>query len=117
MTGHLIRVKVKRGVYLRGSDRDPGRPATLENLVVVNYAGTVITSAPVTIPKEGFRRLRGGLNFLEEDLTLSEFCERHNLKLPPDNRKFVLRPASPDEAGLFSPCQKNRMRSLEPLAM
>lgn len=86
---------------LRGSDRDPGKPATVETQVAVNHAGTILTPKPVTIPKEGFRRLGGKLNFLGECMTLSEFCEEHGLDLAPDNRKFILRPASPDEAGLF----------------
>ena len=86
---------------LRGSDYDPGKPVTLENQVAVNHTGTVLTAELVTIPKEGFRRLRGKLNFLGECLTLPEFCEEHGIALSPDNRKFILRPASPNEAGIF----------------
>ena len=86
---------------LRGSDYDPGKPVTVENQVAVNHAGTVLTAEPITIPKEGFRRLRGQLNFLGECLTLPDFCEEHGLQLPSDNRKFILRPASSNEAGLF----------------
>jgi hypothetical protein len=100
----IARPSVPEGFYcydLRGSDRDPGRPATVEDQVGVNHVGTVLTSESVTIPKEGFRRLRGKLNFLGDSMTLSEFCEEHGLNLPPDDRKFTLRSASPDEAGLF----------------
>ncbi len=93
---------------LRGSDRDPGKPTTVENRVAVNHAGTVLTAEPITIPREGFRRLRGGLNFLGECLTLPEFCEKQNLRLPPDDRKFILRPASSSEAGLFFALPKGR---------
>jgi hypothetical protein len=102
---------------LRGSDYDPGKPVTVENQVAVNHAGTVLTAEPVTIPKEGFRRLRGKLNFLGECLTLPEFCEEHGIALPPDNRKFILRPASPSEAGLFSLCRRSRTRRWAPSAM
>lgn len=97
-------VTVPKGFFrydLRGSDYDPGRPVTIENMVVVNHAGTVLTPTQVTIPEEGFRRLRGKLNFLDEYLTLAEFCEEHGIALAPDEQKFTLRPASPDEAGLF----------------
>jgi hypothetical protein len=72
----IARPSVPKGFYcydLRGSDRNPGRPITVEALVSVNHAGTILTPEPVTIPKEGFRRLRGKLNFLGEDMTLSEF--------------------------------------------
>ena len=97
---------------LRGSDYDPGKPVTVENQVAVNHAGTVLTAEPVTIPKEGFRRLRGKLNFLGECLTLPEFCEEHSIVLPPDNRKFILRPASPNEAGLFYALPKEQDAAL-----
>lgn len=97
---------------LRGSDYDPGKPVTVENQVAVNHAGTVLTAEPVTIPKEGFRRLRGKLNFLGECLTLPEFCEEHGIALPPDNRKFILRPASPNEAGFFYALPKEQDEAL-----
>ena len=103
---------------LRGSDYDPGKPTTLGNQVAVNHAGTVLTAEPVTIPKEGFRRLCGKLNFLGECLTLPEFCEEHGIALPPDNRKFILRPASPPmRRDLFMPCRRNRTRRWAPSAM
>ena len=100
----IDRDTVPKGFYcydLRGSDYDPGRPVTVESHVAVNHAGAILTPEPVTIPKEGFRRLRGKLNFLGECLTLPDFCEEHGFDLPPDDRKYILRPASPDEAGLF----------------
>lgn len=107
----IDRSTVPTGFYcydLRGSDRDPGKPVVLENQVVVNHAGTVLTTEPVTIPKEGLRRLRGKLNFIGECLTLSEFCEEHGLELKVDNGKLNLRPASSDKAGLFFALSKEQ---------
>ena len=86
---------------LRGSDYDPGKPIIVEDHVVVNHAGTVLTSEPVNMPREGRRRLNGKLNFLDECLTIEGFCEEHGIPLAPDNYKFPLRPALPDEAGIF----------------
>jgi hypothetical protein len=100
----VVRSSVPKGFYcydLRGSDYDPGKPVTVENIVAVNHAGTVLTPEPVDIPKEGFRRLKDGLNFLGECLSLDDFCEEHGIEFEPDDRKFALRPASPDELGLF----------------
>lgn len=100
----IDRDSVPNGWYcydLRGSDYDPGEPVTVEPSVAVNHAGAVLMPEPVTIPKEGFRRLKGRLDFLGEHLTLADFCEERGLNYPTDNRKFTLRPASPDEAGLF----------------
>ena len=100
----IERATVPEGFFcydLRGSDRNPGRPITVENQVAINHAGTVLTPEAVTIPKEGFRRLSGKLDFLGECLLLSEFCEKHDSTLAPDNRTFALRPASSEESGLF----------------
>lgn len=100
----IDRATVPKGFFcydLRGSDCDPDRPITVENQVGVNHAGTVLTPEAVAIPKEGFRRLSGKLNFLGERLQLSEFCEKHDITLASDNRKFALRPASSEESGLF----------------
>lgn len=86
---------------LRGSNDDPAEPVTVENSVAVNHAGTILTHEPVTIPNEGFRRLKGRLDFMEGSVTLKEFCDMRGLNYPEDNHKYALRPASPDEAGLF----------------
>ncbi len=114
-TSRIDRNTVPEGFHcydLRGSDYDPDKPVTLENQVVVNHAGTVLTAEPVTIPKDGFRRLHGKLNFLGECLTLPNFCERHGILLPSDDRKFILRPASPHEAGLFYALTKEQDAAL-----
>lgn len=83
---------------LRGSDSDPGRPVSLELHVGVNHAGTVLTPEPVKIPVSGYKRLRGGLNFLGGEITLKDFCAEHKLEYRP---RFEIRPASHDEAGVF----------------
>lgn len=100
----IDRLTVPKGFFcydLRGSDYDPSRPVTIQNSVVVNHAGTILTPEPVPIPQEGFLRLNGKLNFLGESMTLTGFCKEHGINLAPVNQKFHLRPASPDEAGLF----------------
>jgi hypothetical protein len=100
----IDRVTVPGNLYcydLRGSDNDPGRPVTVENKVGVNHAGTVLAIEPVTIPEEGYKRLRGKINFLGEHIDIPSFCEEHGIEYLPDPRRFELRPASPDEAGLF----------------
>ena len=101
----IDRDTVPEGWYaydLRGSDYDPGEPVTVEPSVVVNHAGTILTHEPISFPKEGFKRLNGQLDFADAyHLSLREFCDERGLNYPEDNRKFTLRPASPDEAGLF----------------
>jgi len=100
----LDRATVPKGFCcyeLRGGSRNPEKPSTLENSVSMDFAGSVLTTNPVSIPQSGVRRLNGKLSFSGECLKLPEFCEAHGLELPPDNRKFIPRPALPEEAGLF----------------
>ncbi|MEG0835964.1 MAG: LPD28 domain-containing protein, partial [Christensenellaceae bacterium] len=95
----IDRDTVPEGWYaydLRGSDYDPGEPVTVEPSVVVNHAGTILTHEPISFPKEGFKRLKGSLDFLGEHLSLKNFCEERGLNFPADNRKFILRPALAD---------------------
>lgn len=100
----IDRSTVPEGWYaydLRGSDYDPGEPVAVEPSVAVNHAGTILIHEPVFIPKGGFRRLNGQLDFLGEHLTLADFCEVRGYFFLEDNRKYIPRPASPHEAGLF----------------
>lgn len=83
---------------LRGLDKDPGRPVALEQHAGVNHAGAVLAPKPVKIPKSGYKRLKDGLNFLGEEMTLKDFCAEYGIDYTP---RFVIRPASNDEAGIF----------------
>ncbi|MEA5152752.1 MAG: LPD28 domain-containing protein [Oscillospiraceae bacterium] len=87
---------------LRGSDNDPGEPVTVEANVAVNHVGTILIHEPVTIPKSGYRPLKGRLDFLGERYSLKEFCEVRGLNYPAENPKYTLRPASDSEAGHFN---------------
>lgn len=60
---------------LRGSDQDPGNPVAVENRVVVNHAGSVITAKPLEIPENGYRPLtdQAGLKFLGGEKTAKRF--------------------------------------------
>ena len=87
---------------LRGSDDDPGEPVTVENQVVVNHAGTVLLPEEIELDSpDNYRRIEDGLDFLGESLTLTDFCKEYGLDFPSPAPKYVLRPASPEEAGLF----------------
>lgn len=83
---------------LRGSDYDPGRPVTLELYVGVNHAGSVLTPHKVKIPENGYKRLRDGLNFLGDEISLKQFCQKYQIEFKP---RFIIRPASNDEADIF----------------
>ena len=87
---------------IRGADDDPGALCYLEEWVTVNHAGSVLIPEQMELPKSGRIDLREELGFLDEgDMTLLEFCEVHQLPYPAERIKLQIRPARPDEAGLF----------------
>ena len=74
--------EVPEGLYrydLRGSDDDPGFPIRVEERVVVNHAGSILTAKPLEIPEEGFLWLteEEGLNFTGGEMTAYQFREEH----------------------------------------
>jgi hypothetical protein len=86
---------------LRGSDYDPGEPVTIEPSVAVNHAGTILIHEPITIPREGFRRLKGRLDFADAyHLSLKDFCEERGL-IYPEPKQYQMCAASEDEGALF----------------
>lgn len=102
--GHIPRDSVPDGWYcydMRGLDKAPGEPATLEDQVGVNYAGTVLSPVPLKKAETKVRRINGKFILHGEPLNLKTFCEKHGMEYPKETKKFILRPASSDEAGLF----------------
>ena len=83
---------------LRGSDSDPGRPVTLERHVGINHAGSVLPPQKVKIPESGYKRLKDGLNFLGEEISLEQFCREHQVDFRP---RLAIQPASIGESGIF----------------
>ena len=117
--GRIARDTVPKGWYcydIRGSDDDPGELCYMEENVVVNHAGSVLMPEKLAMPKSGRLDVRDELGFLDEgDMTLREFCEAHQLPYPAENMKFHIRPARPEEAGLFYTPKK--ISGWVPLAM
>ena len=101
--GRVSRFTVPQGWFcydLRGNDA--GDPTTIEKYVGVNHAGTILS--PTEIPfEEGSATVKVDetVDFVGVDLTLEQFCEDLNIAYPADTRKYVPRPASHSEAGLF----------------
>jgi len=87
---------------IRGSDYNPGEFCTIERRVIVNHAGTVLSPEEIPLNDERDRRyIQNQQNFLDEYMTLAEFCVCHGLPVPENPQKYPVRPASPEEAGLF----------------
>ncbi len=76
--GRIASADIPEGLYrydLRGSDYDPGEPVTVEDYVVVNHAGSILTAKPLDIPEGGSLRLTEdeGLNFVGGEITAYQF--------------------------------------------
>lgn len=76
--GRIDAADIPEGLYrydLRGSDYDPGEPVTVEERVVVNHAGSILTAKPLDIPEGGSLRLTEdeGLNFVGGEITAYQF--------------------------------------------
>ena len=103
--GRIDRETVPAGWYcydLRGSDVDPGDPTTVEEQVTVNHAGTVLLPKALKLNRTDidgtrYRKIGEGLNFLDGEITLEEFCKEHGLAFPDRNPKYELTPMSADE--------------------
>ena len=103
--GRIARDTVPKGWYcydMRGSDDDPGELCYMEENVVVNHAGSVLMPEKLAMPKSERLDVRDELGFLDEgSMTLREFCEAYQFPYPTEEEKFHIRPARPEEAGLF----------------
>ena len=87
---------------LRGSDDDPGDPTTVEEQVTGNHAGTVLLPKALKLNKvdiDGtrYRKIGEGLNFLDGEITLEEFCKEHGIVFPDRKLRYELKPIPEDE--------------------
>lgn len=76
--GRIAAEDIPDGLFrydLRGSDYDPGDPVTVEEYVMVNHAGSILTAKPLSIPEGGSLRLteEKGLNFVGSEITAYQF--------------------------------------------
>ena len=103
-TGDIPRETVPEGWHcydLCGTDRNPHKPSTLTDYAAWGRLGTVLSPAPLKRPTTETRQIKDTLILSREMMDLSTFCRERNLPCPSDPRKFILRPASVKEAGLF----------------
>ena len=100
----ILRDTVPQGWYcydLQDTNGCPGKPMELVDWANFGHIKTVLAPLPLKRPDTKMRKVRNTFYLHGEELTLSEYCDVHGLAYPIDNRKFIPRPASPEEAGLF----------------
>ena len=87
---------------MQGTDRDPAAHAALVDHADFNHSGTVLSPESLKQPSDNARKIGKKDYFLHgEEIDLEAFCEEYGLDVPENPIKFELRPASPDEAGIF----------------
>lgn len=86
---------------LRGTRQRPDTASYLEDKSVSYRIGSVLSPVPLKKLSTESRRIGGTFLLLGETRTLREFCRGEGLHYPFPALSLALRPASPDEAGLF----------------
>ena len=86
---------------LCGGERQPNRPTELVDRSPWLRIGSVLSPVPLKRATTVARQIKDSFHPHGELLDLAGFCEKHHLECPTDPRKFILRPASSQEAGLF----------------
>jgi len=79
--GRVTKNALPEGLYtydLRGSDNDPGQPVTLEPMVLVNHAASVIVPEKIEIPENGVVPLGDDMSFTGASITMEQFYDRVN---------------------------------------
>ena len=100
----IPREEVPEGWYyyeLRGSVRDAKKPVALSDHAYVNPIGSVLSPVPLKRADTISRRVNGQFLLLGETMTLRDYCRNNSLEYPLRNHTFAIRPASPEEAGIF----------------
>ena len=100
----IPREEVPEGWYyyeLRGSVRNAKKPVALSDHAYVNPIGSVLSPVPLKRADTISRRVNGQFLLLGETMTLRDYCRNNSLEYPLRNQTFAIRPASPEEAGIF----------------
>jgi hypothetical protein len=89
--GRVTQAILPDGIYsydLRGYDSDPGWPYAVEEKVMVNHAGTILTAVPLSLSENGYLRLGEEMDFTGGMASIQEYQEKmKSRKLPNEIEK------------------------------
>lgn len=77
--GRVSQSTLPDGIYrydLRGYDSDPGLPYAVEEKVIVNHAGTILTAVPLDVSEKGYLRLGEEMDFSGGMASIQEYQEK-----------------------------------------
>ena len=87
---------------LRGTMKEPNVPYALaDSIKEENRLASILSYLPLKCGKAKIRLISDKLQPAEESITLAKFCEAEHIPCPETSIRYRLRPASPEEAGLF----------------
>lgn len=88
----------------------------IEESVVVNHSCSILMPKKLELPESCQLDAWDEFGFLDEcDMTLQEFCKMHNPSYPSEEKEFHIRPARPDETGMFyakQPAEDERLGAI-----
>ena len=97
---------------LCGTVRAPDVPYKLVDQAEKNYAGSVLSNQPLKNGSVKSRLLKDAFWLSGEFAALDEFCMNESIPLPWTPIRHLMRPASPEEAGLFYACFDHEAQKL-----
>lgn len=86
---------------LRGTVRQPDKPYALVDRAEENYVGSVLSPLPLKKDAAQSRLVMDKLVLMPEYIRLTDFCADYQIPYPQIPMRHMLRPAAPEEAGLF----------------
>ena len=86
---------------LRGTGLEPDKPYALVDMAIEHFMGSILSPLPLKKETAQRRLLKGKLELTSEYVQMAEFCSEYLLPIPETPIRYLLRPASPEEAGLF----------------
>ena len=103
-TQPIPREDVPQGWYcydLCGTAQDPNRPYRLVDQAEKNLAGSVLSYLPLKNGRSQSRLVKDMFRLEGVSVSLKKFCADEKLGCPETPLRHMLRPASPEDAGLF----------------
>lgn len=100
----IPREDVPQGWYcydLRGTVRRPDELHALVDKAEGNHVGSILSCQPLKSGRSQFRLVKNQFRLTGQQHSLSDFCAAENIRCPETPLRYRLRPASPEEAGLF----------------
>ena len=100
----IPREDVPQGWYcydLQGTAEDPARAYRMVDQAEKNHAGSILSYLPLKGGRSQSRLVKDMFRSTAVSLTLKKFCTDEKISCPETPIHLKLRPASPEEAGLF----------------